>query len=132
MVKIYLIALEDNGQSGPLVGCGDSVVPVQVPITPTKEVLKAAMEALITLKGQYYGGSGLYNALYQSDLHLNGVNIKNGQAIVDLSGTLQSGGACDDPRIEAQLNATALQFSTVKEVSVTVNGRPLQDVLSLK
>jgi hypothetical protein len=132
MVKIYLIALEDNGQSGPQVGCGDSAVPVQVPVSPTKEVLKAAMEALISVKVQYYGQSGLYNALYQSDLRLDGVNIKDGVAIIDLSGSLQMGGECDSPRVEAQINQTALQFATVKDVSVSLNGRTLQDVLSLK
>jgi spore germination protein GerM len=132
MVEIYLIALEDNGQSGPQVGCGDSAVPVQVPISPTKEVLKAAIENLLSLKTQSYGQSGLYNALYQSDLHLDGVNIKDGVAIINLSGSLQIGGECDSPRVEAQINQTALQFATVKDVSVTVNGRTLQDVLSLK
>jgi spore germination protein GerM len=132
MVKIYLIALEDNGQSGPQVGCGDSAVAVQVPISPTKEVLKAAMESLISLKTQYYGQSGLYNALYQSDLRLDGVNIKDGVAIINLSGSLQIGGECDSPRVEAQINQTALQFATVKDVSVSLNGRRLQDALSLK
>jgi hypothetical protein len=132
MVEFYLIALEDNGQSGPRVGCGDSAVPVQVPISPTKEVLKAAMQALISLRVQYYGQSGLYNALYQSNLQLDGVNIKDGVAIIELSGSLQMGGECDSPRVEAQINQTALQFATVKDVSVSLNGRPLQDVLSLK
>src|SRR5512143_4106309 len=37
-VQIYLIGLEDNGQGGPLVGCGDSAIPVQVEITPTQGV----------------------------------------------------------------------------------------------
>ena len=41
-------------------------------------------------------------------------------------------GECDDPRVEAQINQTALQFSTVKDVSVFVNGQALQDALSLK
>jgi Sporulation and spore germination len=132
MVEIYLIALEDNGQSGLQIGCGDSAVAVQVPISATKEVLKAAMQALISLEVQYYGQSGLYNALYQSDLQLEGVNIKDGVAIIELSGSLQMGGECDSPRVEAQINQTALQFATVRDVSVSLNGRPLQDVLSLK
>jgi spore germination protein GerM len=132
MVEIYLIALDDSGQSGPQVGCGDSAVPVQVPISPTKDVLKAALERLLALKTQYYGQSGLYNALYQSDLHLDGVNIKDGVAIINLSGSLQIGGECDSPRVEAQINQTALQFAAVKDVSVSINGRTLQDALSLK
>ena len=75
-----------------------------MPIFATKDVLKAAMQALISLKVQYYGQSGLYNALYQSDLQLVGVNIKDGVAIIDLSGGLQIGGECDSPRVEAKID----------------------------
>jgi hypothetical protein len=131
-VNIYLIALEDNGQAGPQVGCGDSAVSVPVPISPTREVLKAAYQALLSIKQQHYGESGLYNALYQSNLQLDSVNIKDGTAIVYLSGTLLLGGVCDNPRVEAQLEQTALQFSTVNAVAIFINGRPLRDALSLK
>ena len=132
MVNIYLIALEDNGVSGKLVGCGDSVIPVQVEIPPTHGVLRAALEALISTKDQYYGESGLYNALYQSDLQLAGVTIEGVKAIIHLTGSLMLGGVCDNPRVEAQIVETALQFSTVKDVSVFVNDKLLEEVISLK
>jgi hypothetical protein len=67
-VKIVLIALEDNGQTGPLVGCGDSAIPINVTIPRTQGVLRAALERLLSAKQQFYGESGYYNALYQSDL----------------------------------------------------------------
>ena len=57
-VQIFLIGLEDNGVTGTMVGCGDSVIPVQAEITPTQGVLKAALEALLAIKDQYYGQSG--------------------------------------------------------------------------
>jgi hypothetical protein len=38
----------------------------------------------------------------------------------------------DSPRIKAQLEETALQFSTVTKVSVYINDKSLEDVLSLK
>jgi hypothetical protein len=132
MVKIFLIAVGDQGQAGKPIGCGDSVVPVQVPIPPTLGVLKAALEALLSLKQQYYGESGLYNALYQSDLHLDSVVLTNGNAVVHLSGTLSMGGECDNPRIQAQLEETVLQFSTVHSVTIYINDRLLSDVISLK
>lgn len=131
-VLIYLIALEDNGKSGPLVGCGDSAVPVSVPIQPTLGVLKAAFEALLANKNRTYGGSGLYNALYQSDLKLDSAKIENGKATVQLIGVLTLGGECDDPRVKAQLEQTALQFTTVQTVAIFINGKPLDDALSLK
>jgi len=132
MVEIYLIALEDQGVSGDPVGCGDSAVPVQIQIPPTQGVLRAALDALLALKTQYFGQSGLYNALYQSNLHVESVVIQNGEAIVKLAGTLIQGGECDSPRVQAQLEETVLQFSTVSKASIFINGKPLEDVLSLR
>jgi hypothetical protein len=132
MGKIYLIAVGDNGLSGQIVGCGDSVIAVDVEIQPTKEVLRASLEKLLSLKEQYNGQSGLYNALYQSDLHLESISLDNGKAVINLSGTLTLGGVCDNPRVEAQLMSTVLQFSTVREASIFINGKPLKEALSLK
>jgi hypothetical protein len=132
VVKIFLIALNDNGKSGALIGCGDSAVPVQVAITPTAGVLKAAMVALLSIKNQNYGQSGLYNALYQSALQVESVSIAGGKASVSLSGTLKMGGECDNPRIQAQLEQTILQFPTVTESAIFINGKPLAEALSLK
>ena len=129
-VKLFLIALEDNGQSGVLVGCGDSAVPVTVTIPPTQGVLRAALEKLLSAKQQFYGESGFYNALYQSDLELESVTIDQGKAIIHLTGTVMLGGVCDSPRFEAQIEQTALQFSTVSNVEVFINDIPLEDVLS--
>lgn len=131
-VKIFLIALEDNGQSGLLVGCGDSVVPIIVTIPKTQGVLRAALEKLLSEKAQYYGESGLYNALYQSNLQVAGVTIEQGKAIIHLTGTMMLGGTCDAPRVQAQIEQTALQFSTVSDVAVFINDVPLKDALSQK
>jgi hypothetical protein len=131
-VKIFLIAIEDNGQSGTLVGCGDSAIPVTVTIPQTQGVLRAAVEKLLSAKQQFYGESGLYNALYQSNLQVVGVTIDQGKAVIHLTGTIMLGGTCDAPRLEAQIEQTALQFSTVNDVAVFVNDAPLEDVLSQK
>jgi hypothetical protein len=130
MVKIVLIELEGNGQSGPLVGCGDSAIPINVTIPPTQGVLRAALEKLFSAKQQFYGESGYYNALYQSDLEVAAVRIEQGNAIIHLTGTIMLGGACDAPRVQAQIEQTALQFSTVSDVTVFVNDVPLEDALS--
>ena len=131
-IKIVLIALEDNGQSGTLVGCGDSAVPIHVTVPSTRGVLRAALEKLFSAKQQFYGESGYYNALYQSDLDVAGVTIEEGKAIIRLTGSIMLGGTCDAPRVEAQIEQTALQFSTVSEVAVFVNDMPLEEVLSTK
>ena len=132
MVQIVLIELEGNGQSGPLVGCGDSAIPINVTIPRTQGVLRAALEKLLSAKQQFYGESGYYNALYQSDLQIASVTIEQGKAIIRLTGNLVLGGTCDAPRVEAQLEQTALQFSTVNDVAVFINDVPLEEALSSK
>jgi Sporulation and spore germination len=131
-VQMFLIAVGDNGQSGTMIGCGDSLIPVQIEIAPSQGVLRASLEALLSLKDQYYGESGLYNALYQSDLQLESVTVEAGVAVIKLTGSLMLGGECDNPRVAAQLDATARQFPTVSDASIFINGKALADVLSLK
>jgi hypothetical protein len=127
---IYLIAVEDAGQSGTLIGCDDSVIPVVVEIEPTIAPLTAALETLLNIDDEYYGQSGLYNALYQSDLAVEGVDIENREAIIHLTGVLEVGGVCDNPRVQAQLEYTARQYETVDSATITVNGEPLEVLLS--
>jgi hypothetical protein len=132
LVEIYLIAIDDNGQADLQVGCGDSAIPVDVQIQPTQGVLRSALEALLSVKEQYYGQSGLYNALYQSDLQVESVSITDGNAQVYLTGSMMLGGECDNPRVQAQLEQTVLQFSTVTRASIFINGKTLADAISLK
>ena len=131
-VLIYLVALEDDGVSGEKIGCGDSLVPVNITIPGTQGVLRAALTEVLTIQDAYYGESGLYNALYQSDLQVRDIRIENGLATIQLEGTLRLGGVCDNPRLEGQLMRTALQFSTVRAAVITVNGTPLEEILSGK
>jgi len=132
-VLIYLVAVGDNGASGEMIGCGDSLVPVEVAVEPTQAVLRAALTALLNLPSDItYGQSGLYNALYLSDLKIDSLDIVDREAIINLSGSLVTGGECDIPRIEAQLTAAALQFSTIDTVTIYVNGTLLQDLLDLR
>jgi hypothetical protein len=120
-----LISLNDGG---PL-GCSDTLVPVTVEVPETRAILRATLERLLSIKSQYYGQSGLYNALYQSQLTLDDVRIDNRVATIRLSGQVVLGGVCDIPRVQAQLEQAALQFSTVDQVRIYVNGVLLQDVL---
>lgn len=131
-VKVFLIALNDGGETGPWIGCGDGVVGVERQIEPTREPLKAAYQELLSIHEQHYGESGLYNALYQCNLTVDSVTLVGGKATVRLSGQTALGGVCDNPRVEAQLTQTALQFATVHEVEVFVNGKTMAEWLSLK
>jgi hypothetical protein len=125
-VQVAFISLHTGGT----LGCGDSVQYIVRGISDTQQVLKAALTELISLKTQYYGQSGLYNALYQSNLILNSVNVKNQEATIHLSGTVALGGTCDSPRFKAQIEQTALQFPSVKKTTIFINNRPIDEVLS--
>lgn len=131
-VKIFLIGIDDNGASGIKIGANDSAIPVMVDIEPTKAPLKAALTKLLSLNEQMYGQSGFYHSLYQSDLEVKSVIIENGEALIELTGNLKLGGALDNPRVKAQIEETALQFDSVKKVSVFIDGKKLDEVLSLK
>ena len=132
-VLIFLVAIGDNGASGEMIGCGDSLVGVEIAIEPTQTVLRAALTALLNLPADMtYGQSGLYNSLYLSDLQIESLDIVDRQATIALSGTLIYGGECDIPRIEAQLTALALQFSTIDSVIILINDTPLSELLDLR
>ena len=125
-----MIALDDNGASGKLIGCGDSAVAVEREVPETQAVLQAAMEQLISIKDPTYGESGLSNPLYQSSLNLESASIDNGKATVKFTGSLSLPGECGDARIQAQFEETALQFSTVTSVDILINGTNLRDLIS--
>ena len=131
MAKVFLIALEDNGRAGPLVGCGDSLVPINVAVPRGPNFVEVAMGELFK-NVKYYGASGLYNALYQSDLRVVEITSESGKIIVRLAGTIMLGGTCDAPRVKAQIEQTALQFSPDSDIAVFVNDVPLEEVLSQK
>jgi LysM repeat protein len=124
-VNIYMIGIGSGS-----VGCGDEVVAVRRDVPRTNAPLTAALNLLLSQKSQYYGESGLYNALYQSDLRIGSITRSGSAWTINLTGTLRLGGVCDSPRVKAQLEQTARQFSTVGSVRYFINGQPLDAVLS--
>lgn len=131
-VRVFLISPGDGGRAGRQVGCGDSAVPVEVALPRRGPALRGALEALLAMHERNDPASGLYNALYASRLTLRSLARSGAQARVDLEGYLELGGECDDPRILAQLQETALQFSDVQQVSFYLDGKLLQGLLGGK
>ncbi|EKD99729.1 MAG: hypothetical protein ACD_22C00189G0007 [uncultured bacterium] len=86
-------------------------------------MVAAVLSLLFEPKDQYVGKGGLYNSLYQSNIVVDKVEISKNKASVYLTGTMLSGGTCDDPRIMAQLTQTVLQFEDIKEVTFFVNNK---------
>lgn len=132
LAKYYLVALEDNGQSGEKIGCNDSLIPVDQNVDLTYDPIKSALTGLFSVKGQFYGESGLYNALYQSTLKVDSVTIVSGKTTVKISGKYALGGVCDNPRFVEQIKATVQQFPVGLNADILLNGKPLDAILSEK
>lgn len=134
LVKVFYIALNDDGSNGKAIGCGDSVVGLDREIPATTTPLAAALSLLLSDKKQVATSTlgDLTNALYQSSLKIDSISLANGVADIRLKGTVKLGGECDNPRFEAQLEETAMQFKSVTEADFYINGKPLKDAISLK
>jgi hypothetical protein len=129
-VTIFFIAVGDNGLTGPKIGCDDSLVAVKQPIEPTSGVIRAALNRLFSFKEQEIGESGLYTALWQSNLAIESARVDSGVATVYLTGQVQLGGVCDTPRFKAQIEETILVQPGVIGARVFINGVPIDQALS--
>lgn len=130
-IKVAYIAVNDNGASGEPIGCGDSVVLVDKTVRATSST-QGALQALLAEKREHYGESGLYNAVWQSTLTIDSITTVNAVATVRLSGNLKLSGECDSPRVKAQLESTIKASSGATTVNVFINGKTLDEALSLK
>lgn len=129
-VAVYYVLLDDGGASGVRFGCNDSLAEVPRPATPSAEPLGAAMRAL--LDGSAQPVPGAYNALSESTLVFLSGTFDGTTVTAYLSGTIRPSGACDIPRIEAQLTQTAVTSVGAIRAEIYVNGVGLTEALSLK
>lgn len=126
-VKVYLVALDDNGKRGRRVGCNDSLVPVTRRVRADGAPLRAAVEELLAVPREYEGSLGNY--WFGENLRVQSATLSGGVATIRIRGRLSVAGVCDEPRIEGQIRETARQFRGVRSVKVFVNGRRLADVI---
>lgn len=130
-VDVFLITLEDGGQSGTPVGCNDSLVGMGTAVPAGEDPLVSAYAALFAIREERVGPQAFYNALHASNLLVRSSTIDaNGRAEVYLEGTYSLGGTCDTPRMIAQLEAAALQFPQVTDVQIYLNDVPIEQALS--
>ena len=130
---IYLVDAGNAGATGVLFGCLDSLVPVNVILTgPVEEQMTEALTALFEVTTSPDPNTGLTNALANSALAVDSVTISDEHADVQLSGELVMAGLCDTPRVEAQIIRTVVQFPGVETTDVSVDGEPLEEVLSFQ
>jgi spore germination protein GerM len=128
-VKVYLVALGDNGQRGKKIGCEDSLVAVTRTIKPTAAPLKAAIQELLSTPPETGDNPKLLNFWKGRNLRVRSVSISKSTVTIYFSGEVFVAGICDEPRIKSQIEETARQFPNVKKVKVFIGKRTLEDAI---
>jgi spore germination protein GerM len=127
-VKVYLVAVDDDGREGRKIGCGDSLVAVTRRINAGASPLKETLQELLLIPHDY--DARLKNFWRGERLRVRSASIARGVATIHISGRgPMVAGVCDAPRIESQMEETARQFPNVRRVRIFVNGRPLASAL---
>ena len=100
------------------------VLPFERRVLKTEAVARAALEELLKGPSDLEKYAGLITSI-NSGVKINSLTIENGVARVDFSEELEQGvaGSCKVQAIRAQITETLQQFSTVKSVVISVNGR---------
>jgi hypothetical protein len=148
-VTAYYVLLDDGGANGVRFGCNDSLVGVARISLASEDALPAAMgdllepapspapggpeprEPLPDVEAPDEALSNVYNALSGSRLDFLSGSFDGTTVTVYLAGQLSPGGACDLPRVEAQLTQTAVAAVGAIRAEIYVNGQPLADALRL-
>lgn len=131
-LTIYYVAIGDNGVSGPMIGCGDSIVATTTAPVRFTDQVGPSIGTLLVNRSRDVGLSGLVNVLYQSNLTYVAGELVGSTINIYLSGQFMLGGVCDIPRAKAQLEYTAMAASGATSAQVFIDGRPIDEVLSLK
>lgn len=124
--NIFLAILGDDGKSGKMVGCGDSLISIGVSIDFTDNSLtgkiRQTLNHLFSLnKYDYNKELGIVNPLYKTDLDITQIRVVGSKVIIDLDGILNYNGLCDFPLIQEQIKATAMQFGNINQVELNIN-----------
>lgn len=121
-ISIALLDVEYEGE--PTRGC-DRVVLVDREIPATSKPLTGALNELFALEGVDTEGYYNFIANTKDTLTFDHATVEDGVASVYLNGEVSGvNGACDEPRARIQIEETALQFDTVEEVQIFLNGQP--------
>jgi len=113
-------------------GCGFSSYGISAGFSRSSDVakdVKLALEHLFSIKTEYYGS--FYNPLYQSNIRVESVKMKNGLITVNLRGTyVPADDDCGGTRVKAQIWDTIKQQRAVQTTNIYLNGIPFGDRLS--
>jgi len=123
-IKVFF----NNSRLDPEFSC-NKVFPVERKIIKTQAVAKAALEELLKGTTEEEKKEGFLTSI-NPDVKIQSLTIKNEIAYVDFNEQLefQVGGSCRVAAIRSQIIETLKQFSTIKDVVISINGRT-EDIL---
>jgi hypothetical protein len=129
---VYLVRLEDNGESGELIGCGDSLIPIGIDVpsdlTGNLEGSVAFVVAELIERSKP-AAEPHYSALSTANLSVDSVAETTNGVTVALSGDFTLGGVCDNPRFEYQLRETIRSVTGEQPLEITIDGVQLNDLV---
>lgn len=124
VVKAYF----NNSNMDPEASC-NKVFAVERQVPKTEAVARAALEELLKGPTQAEKNQSYFTSI-NSGVKIQSLKIENETAYVDFDSQLeyQVGGSCRVSAIRAEITETLKQFSTVKNVIISINGRT-EDIL---
>lgn len=101
-----------------------TVAIVQRTVPATQAVARAALEELLEGPSAEESAAGYITSIPQG-VTIQSLAIENGTALVDFSSELETGigGSCRVTHIRRQIEATLMQFPTVTNVVISIDGR---------
>lgn len=123
-IKVFF----NNSQLDPEFSC-HKVFPIERTVVKTQATARAALEELLKGTTPEDELKGFFTSI-NSGVKIQKLTIENNVAKVDFDRQIedQVGGSCRVSAIRAQIEQTLKQFSTVKEVVISVDGRT-EDIL---
>jgi len=123
-IKVFF----NNDKLDPEYSC-NKAFPVEREIAETQAVARAALEELLEGPTQEEESQGFFTTI-NPGVKIQKLTIENGVAKADFDEQLefQVGGSCRVSAIRAEITQTLKQFSTVKEVVISIDGRT-EDIL---
>lgn len=124
-VKVYF---NDSNNAEDDYSC-NKVTSVNRYIVKTQAIARATLEELLKGPTQMENAQGYFTSI-NSGVKIQSLIIENNTAKVDFDEQLefQVGGSCRVSAIRAQITQTLKQFSSVKDVIISINGR-IEDIL---
>jgi len=123
IIKVYFSNIKEDPE---LKNCS-KVYPAEWVFEPTSQILDAALEALFGGVNEEEMKAGFVTNLPEKEkgVKVQKIEIKEDKAYVDFNQALQAGvsGACRVAAIKSQIIETLKQFSNIKDVVISIDGK---------